>query len=101
MVCTARIEAGALASLDRFMEFGIHHFEARDDRFRADRLHTAAISPYVRFGELSVRQVYARVKADRGLAFARTFVRRLVWRDLAYWFLWRFPTLPDAPFRPW
>jgi len=30
-----------------------------------------------------------------------TFLRRLAWRDLAIWSLWRFPTLPDRPFRPW
>lgn len=93
-------EAGARLSLDQFMEHGVYHFESSDDRFRADKLHTAAISPYIRFGELSVRRVYQRVREERGLKFARTFVRRLVWRDLAYWFLWRFPTLPDNPFRP-
>ena len=28
------------------------------------------------------------------------FLRRLAWRDLAYWSLWRFPRLCDEPLRP-
>lgn len=87
-------ERGGLAALDRFLEDGIAHFEAKHDRFRADRHYTAAISPYVRFGELSVALIYQRVKESKGLKFARTFVRRLAWRDLAYWMLWRFGHKP-------
>ena len=77
-------EDGAVASLERFLEHGLYHFENSEERFRADKHHTAAISPYVRFGELSVRTIYHRVKQTRGLKYAKTFIRRLVWRDLAY-----------------
>ena len=51
-------EAGAIAALNRFLSEGVYHFEKPDDRFRADKQYTAAISPYVRFGELSSRSIY-------------------------------------------
>ena len=69
---------------------GVYHFENPDDRFRADKQYTATISPYVRFGELSSRTIFHEVGQLRGPKFARTFLRRLAWRDLAYWMLWRY-----------
>lgn len=69
------------------------------ERFRADEKHTAAISPYLRFGELSARTVRHVVREALGARRAPTFERRLAWRDLAYWSLWRFPDLADEPFR--
>ena len=78
------------------------------ERFRADVRTTARISPYMRFGELSPREVYHAAKAASGGASgqrsasrsAAVFLRRLAWRDLAYWSLWRFPRLADDPLRP-
>jgi len=29
-----------------------------------------------------------------------TFLRRFIWRDLAYWFLWEFPAMPSTSLRP-
>ena len=31
---------------------------------------------------------------------AKTFLRRLAWRDLAYWMLWKLPSMPDHAIRP-
>lgn len=92
---------------------------ATSARFRADRTGTARLSPYLRFGELSPRQVYARCVEAAAAAYkrgggggkgqpggaeaarsARAFLRRLAWRDLFYWALWRFPKLPWEPLRP-
>ena len=76
------------------------------DRFRADLRTTARISPYMRHGELSPRTVYhaaKEIQAGSRRARARSaavFLRRLAWRDLAYWSLWRFPHLCDEPLRP-
>ena len=75
-------------------------------RFRADLRTTARISPYMRHGELSPRTVYhaaKEIQAGSRRARARSvavFLRRLAWRDLAYWSLWRFPHLCDEPLRP-
>ncbi len=89
-------EAGAQAALDAFIQEGLRSFESRD-RFRADERHTAAISPYLRFGELSARAVRAAVRAALGEKRAPTFERRLAWRDLAAWSLWRFPDRTPPP----
>ncbi|CAD7969181.1 unnamed protein product [Amoebophrya sp. A120] len=82
-------------------------FEGRE-RFRADREYTAMLSPYVRFGELTARTCFARGALvlgeinlpEKGWRQLRaTFLRRFLWRDLAYWCLWRFPDLPDTSLR--
>ena len=60
----------------------------------------------MRHGELSPRTVYhaaKEIQAGSRRARARSaavFLRRLAWRDLAYWYLWRFPHLCDEPLRP-
>jgi len=93
-------------------------FEGRE-RLRADKLNTAVISPYVRFGELSARTVYWTARGTKALTWKHfageppakgeqptahranaTFLRRFMWRDMAYWFLWKWPSLPDKPLRP-
>ena len=91
-------EAAAHAALTDFVCNGCFHFEGKQ-RFRADRKYTSVISPYVRFGELSPRSVYAAV-VGRHRDKARTFLRRLAWRDLAYWMLWKLPCMADEPIRP-
>ena len=91
-------EAAAHAALTDFVCNGCFHFEGKQ-RFRADRKYTSVISPYVRFGELSPRTVYAAV-VGRHRDKARTFLRRLAWRDLAYWMLWKLPCMAEEPIRP-
>jgi len=91
-------EEDALAALDEFVHNGCFHFEGRQ-RFRADRKYTAVISPYMRFGQLSPRTVFHAVVA-RHRDKARTFLRRLAWRDLAYWMLWKLPCMAEEPIRP-
>ena len=93
-------EPGAHAALDRFLSHGIWQFEEADERFKADAENTARLSPYVRFGEVSARTIYNEVARRHGVGRARTFLRRLVWRDLAYWMLRRFPAMPDRSLRP-
>eukprot|EP00928_Gymnodinium_smaydae_P001824 TRINITY_DN10654_c1_g1_i5.p1 TRINITY_DN10654_c1_g1~~TRINITY_DN10654_c1_g1_i5.p1 ORF type:complete len:1090 (+),score=105.06 TRINITY_DN10654_c1_g1_i5:81-3350(+) len=103
---------GEKAAMKRFNEFleqvlAEGTYEQRD-RFRADRRWTAVLSPYIRFGELSPRRCYheavkyskQKVPTEKGpRPVNSTFVRRFFWRDLAYWSLWRFPTLPHESLR--
>ena len=91
-------EDGARAALTRFLREGVQQFEG-EQRFRADQSNTAEISPYMRFGQLSPREVYAAASALHGREKSHTFLRRLSWRDLTYWMLWRFRTLPTKGFR--
>jgi len=90
---------GAKEALEQFLGSGIFHFEGRE-RFRADCDFTARISPYMRFGELSPRLVFEAVVKRHGIKHARTFLRRLSWRDLFYWQLYRFERMCDEPIRP-
>ena len=95
-------ENGALQSLASFLKENngerMKQFDS-NERHRADRKSTSIISPYVRFGQLSPRYIVAAAKEQYGHRVSQTFLRRLVWRDLAYWSLWRFPTLPTVSFR--
>lgn len=103
-------EQAALARLKEFLEKILMEglYEQRE-RFRADRRFTAILSPHIRFGELSPRRCfheaskYAKklVTTEKGpRPVNNTFVRRFFWRDLAYWQLWKYPTLPQESLRP-
>ena len=92
-------EAGALASLDAFVHEAARYYEGKD-RHRADTRATSILSPYLRFGELSARTVVHTLQTSLGKRAPTSFLRKFAWRDLAYWALWRFPTLADVSFRP-
>lgn len=162
-------EAGARATLRAFVQDGMmENYEDRELRMRADMQCTGAISPYMRFGELSPRRVVfevqqarkmrqqerqarynkgqqardAREGRQRGRGAARgmgarlgggsggggegggggqpkeddgdekeglaegddggrvcPFLRKLLWRDLAYWMMWFFPRMAALPLR--
>jgi len=95
-------EASGIQALLEFLEENngqrMKMFDS-NERHRADRRSTAIISPYVRFGQLSPRFIVHLAKKKYGHRVSQTFLRRLVWRDLAYWSLWRFPDLPTVSFR--
>ncbi len=72
-----------------------------NDHDRPDIDGTSQLSPYLHFGELSVRQVartlmLARQKGNQPGATA--LLRQLVWRDFAHHILWHFPATTDKPF---
>lgn len=48
---------------------------------------------------MSARQVLAVVGAHGGKEASKTFWRRLVWRDLAYWQLHHWPEMASKPIR--
>ena len=73
-----------------------------DSHDRPDTDGTSRLSPYLHFGELSVRQIaYHLVQLQRRKtvqAGAAALLRQLVWRDFAHHILWHFPTTTDQPF---
>ncbi len=93
-------EDGALARLDALPDAVLRYAEHRD---RPDLDGTSRLSPHLHFGEISVRQVWAAVRAaeSRGMAAdsAEALLRQLYWRDFSYYLLFHFPRLPDAPLR--
>ena len=47
----------------------------------------------------SPRLVIAEARARGGMTMSKTFMRRLVWRDLAYWQLHHWPDMALNPIR--
>lgn len=94
---------GERAAMERLEEFlidaawgcyfppGLHPRDSAGGRFRADKRWTAILSPYLRFGDLSPRYVYARCRQALPFELRRLFTKRVVWRDKAYAQLYRWP----------
>lgn len=90
-------EEGALTALRAFLKEKLSKYE--EARHLADASAVARISPFLRFGMLSCRTMYWEAKAANAPEVSKTFWRRLVWRDLAYWQLALFPRMSDEPIR--
>jgi deoxyribodipyrimidine photo-lyase len=89
-------EAAAHTRLGDFLEHGIKGYAS--DRDRPDRDGTSRLSPHLRFGEISPRQIYhaARFAADRKPALARDidkFLSELGWREFCRHLLFDHPDL--------
>lgn len=93
-------EQGAQRRLTEFIEgAAIGYAHARD---RPDLASTSRLSPHLRFGEISPRQVRHAVLAAQSADFvprlaADKFLLELSWREFAYHLLYHHASLPDAP----
>jgi deoxyribodipyrimidine photolyase len=94
-------ETAARAQLRRFLENQLPQYE--NSKSRADREAVSRLSPFLALGVLSVREMFHETRAAlRRLPEpkrSKTFARRLIWRDLAYWTLHLFPHATVAPIR--
>jgi len=94
---------GCAGAMDRFNRFadGCHRYSR--DRDRPDVDGTSRLSPHLHFGEISRRQVFARLCgasfAQRRTLPKRTepFLRQLVWREFAHHLLYHFPDTTCQP----
>lgn len=73
------------------------------DRDRPDRNGTSALSPHLRFGEISPRQIWHRtlrnsIQSGLGDSGRIAFLRELVWREFSYHLLFHWPHMPGTPF---
>ncbi len=94
-------ESGALARLDAFIRDGLEHYADRRDR--PDLQGTSRLSPHLRWGEISPRQI------GRGIAIAEQtpskgrgaekFLAELGWREFSHHLLYHFPDLPHQNWR--
>lgn len=89
-------EAAAADALHGFVDERIADYPTQRDF--PDRPGVSRLSPRLRHGELSPRQIWHAAMRHGG-AGAEGFVRQLVWREFAYHLLYHFPELPDAPLR--
>ncbi|MDB5359853.1 MAG: deoxyribodipyrimidine photolyase [Rhodospirillales bacterium] len=97
-------EAGAAARLDRFLADRLHGYKTARDL--PDRDGTSGLSPHLRFGEISPRQIWHAVRHH--LATARrppdgdadTFLAELGWREFSYSLLHYHPAIAREPLKP-
>jgi deoxyribodipyrimidine photo-lyase len=95
-------EQAAQARLRAFADDGVGRYKTCRDR--PDLEATSRLSPHLRFGEVSPRQVWhtCRLAASHvgtSEAEAEAFLRQLVWRDFSYHLLHQAPSLPELPLR--
>ena len=90
-------EAGARKLLDAFAPSAAARYSG--DRDLPAIRGTSRLSPYLHFGEVSPRQIWAVVRANcRGTA-GEPYLRQLVWREFAHQLLYHFPHTAEHPLR--
>lgn len=90
-------ELDALLLLDSFLQEKMRKYE--NSRGYADARAVSKLSPYIHFGQLSVRYMMSKLTRAGCEKISKTFFRRLVWRDLAYWQMFHWPNMPTQPIR--
>lgn len=96
-------ESGARAQYEHFIEHGLADYA--EGRNRPDLDVCSRLSPFLKFGHVSPRQVYHWTLAELAgrpdvKKAAWAFLRELGWRDFSYYLLFHFPTLTDTNWRP-
>jgi len=88
-------ETAARRRLTAWMRLGVERYGELHDDLATDA--TSRLSPYLRFGCLSPRELLERVS---GRAGAEPFVRQLCWRDFHHQVTAANPDMPRADYRP-
>ncbi len=92
-------ERAARGRMARFLSTEAARYRERRDRLDLDG--TSRLSADLKFGTLSVRELWSRVGRALGqTASARAFLDELLWREFNYSTLWDYPQLLDGPFQP-
>ncbi|HMR74247.1 MAG TPA: deoxyribodipyrimidine photo-lyase, partial [Polyangiaceae bacterium] len=92
-------ERAAKLRLRRFLRNAAAAYSEQRDRM--DLAGTSRLSADLKFGTLSVCQVWSAVKTALGeTPAARCFLNELVWREFSHSTLWDRPELLEQPFRP-
>lgn len=83
----------------RLASFTTHKIKAyKDERDRLDTEGTSALSPYLRFGLVSVRECMRRAMAFTGIG-PETWVKELIWREFYAHILYHFPDVVKHEFQ--
>ena len=93
-------EAGALATVSRFVEGAMAGYHTRRDLPAAEAC--SRLSPHLHFGEIAPAQIRAAVQRVLGgnarlEGDAAHFLREVGWREFGHHLLFHFPTTPDTP----
>ncbi len=93
--------SGALAQFDEFAKNGLTKY--REIRDRPDLHGTSRLSPHMHWGEISPRQIWARLafEAEDPLKRdgANKFLSEIGWREFSHHLLYHYPTLPERNWR--
>lgn len=93
-------EKAAQDKLQHFIEKGLDHYKVGRDTPSA--ASTSLLSPHLRFGEISPRQIWQTV-SDMGSDYAKQpdiecFLSEITWREFSAYLLQHFPQLPRKNF---
>ena len=93
-------EDGARARLDRFLGSALGSYAAGRNDPSAEG--SSGLSPHLRWGEISPRQVWHAVGAAAGgdRAVAEPFLREIAWREFSRHLLIHRPEMPERALRP-
>ncbi|MGV3722561.1 MAG: cryptochrome/photolyase family protein [Actinomycetota bacterium] len=92
-------EQGAQLQLARFLAERASEYGAQRDR--PDVNGSSQLSPYLRHGELSPRQVWHALSRSDGVSPGDLpFLRQIGWREFAAQLLVHYPQTPERPLRP-
>tara|TARA_B100000035_G_scaffold271658_1_gene246610 strand:+ start:2002 stop:3405 length:1404 start_codon:yes stop_codon:yes gene_type:complete len=86
-------EVGAQDKLEAFLLNGLKGYS--EGRNRPDKQHTSMLSPHIRFGEISIREIANSVE-HKNTEDAEIFYKELVWREFSYHLLYHFPHVVDT-----
>lgn len=100
-----RIEPGGeragFGRLKSFISEQLEHYDVRRDRMDLDG--TSRLSAHLKFGTLSIRQVWHSVRTAKLEGTAETarekYLGELLWREFTHYNLWHRPELLHSPFR--
>lgn len=92
--------AGEEAAHQRLEHFIAHLADTYEAQRSCPALDgTSRLSPHLRFGEISPRQVWRAVASSLPPETARPFLRQLGWREFAYHLLHHYPRSPSEALR--
>jgi deoxyribodipyrimidine photo-lyase len=89
---------GAAHRVEVFIDEALNNYAA--DRDRPDLTGTSRLSPHLRFGEISPRQVWHAIDAQVDGIGKDAYLREIGWREFSYHLLFHWPGMPERPLRP-
>jgi deoxyribodipyrimidine photo-lyase len=93
-------EEDALTRMEEFAHKRIHNYA--DDRNRMDLDGTSALSPYIRFGMIGLRQAvhaaHTSLLVTRNSKGAEIWLNELIWREFYIQILYHFPQVAKTAF---
>ena len=94
-------EEGAWRNLDQFTNQAMSGYG--HERDIPSLSSTSRLSPHLRFGEISIRRVFARIREvteEGNVPGALTFAKELGWREFANHLLFHYPHTVEEPLDP-